>query len=97
MNRVILVVLLAFPALNAAAVEVEKTFNKTCGICHISGVAMAPKVGNAKDWKPRLANGVDALVQSVVKGKGAMPPKGMCKNCSTADFEALVEYMLPKQ
>lgn len=88
--------LLSSAALSASALEVEKTFNKTCGICHISGVMMAPKVGDANDWTPRMANGIDALVQSVTTGKGAMPPKGMCNDCSADDFKALIEHMLPK-
>lgn len=80
----------------AMAFEVEETFNKTCAICHVPGVAMAPKVGDAAAWEPRLALGMDALVKSVVNGKGAMPPKGMCSNCDEAQFAELIKHMLPK-
>src|SRR4029079_7756315 len=32
-------------------------------------------LGDAAAWAPRIKTGVNALVQSVIKGKGAMPPK----------------------
>ena len=36
---------------------------------------------------------MDALVASVDKGMNAMPPKGMCYDCSAEDFKALIEHM----
>ncbi len=48
----------------------------TCMGCHATGVAGAPKIGDAAAWAPRAKLGVAALVKSVIKGKGAMPPKG---------------------
>ena len=52
-----------------------------------------PKTGVAAEWEPRMAKGMDVLVESVDKGMGAMPPKGMCFDCSADDFKALIEYM----
>ena len=40
-----------------------------------AGVANAPKLGDKAAWAPRAATGKDALLASVIKGKGAMPPK----------------------
>ena len=40
-----------------------------------TGMAGAPKLGDAAAWAPRIKTGTDSLVQSVLKGKGAMPPK----------------------
>ncbi|HQR57024.1 MAG TPA: cytochrome c, partial [Burkholderiaceae bacterium] len=37
---------------------------------------------------------VDALVASVIKGKGAMPPKGAVASASDAELRAAVEYMV---
>lgn len=96
MNRITIALLLASAALNASALEVEKTFTKTCGICHIPGVMMAPKVGNSADWAPRMTNGLEGLVQSVTLGKGGMPAKGLCSDCASDDFRALIKYMLPR-
>jgi cytochrome c5 len=61
----------AAPGARAAADIVKNT----CAACHQTGAANAPKVGNAEDWAPRIKTGVNAMVQSVIKGKGAMPPK----------------------
>jgi len=33
------------------------------------------------------------LVASVEKGLNAMPPKGMCFDCSADEYKALIEYM----
>jgi cytochrome c5 len=68
-------------------------YNKSCAVCHASGAANAPKTGDAATWEPRIAKGMDVLVQSVNGGLNAMPPKGMCFDCSDDDYKALIEYM----
>ena len=40
--------------------------------------------------------GIDTLVESVTNGKGAMPPRGTCTDCSDNDLRAAVEYMVSK-
>jgi cytochrome c5 len=40
-----------------------------------------------------LAQGFDSLMANVVKGKGAMPPKGGT-TASEADIKAVVSYMV---
>lgn len=77
----------------AADQAVVDRYNKTCVVCHAAGVAKAPKFGSAEEWKPHLAKGMDQLVASVKSGIGAMPPKGMCNDCSDADYKALISYM----
>jgi cytochrome c5 len=81
------------PAAAAADQAVVDRYNKTCVVCHASGVANAPKTGVAEDWKTHLAKGNDALIKSVKNGLNAMPPRGMCNDCSDADYKALIEYM----
>ena len=61
----------AAPGARAAADIVKNT----CAACHQTGAANAPKLGNAEEWAPRIKTGINAMVQSVIKGKGAMPPK----------------------
>ena len=39
---------------------------------------------------------MDALYASVLKGKGAMPPKGGNTSLSDAEVKSAVEYMLEK-
>lgn len=71
----------------------EALYKQACLACHASGVAGAPKFGDKAAWAPRIQLGVATLVQSVVKGKGVMPPKGG-SNASEAELKAAVEYML---
>lgn len=86
--------MLAAAAWTASADQaVVDRYNKACVVCHAAGVANAPKFGSAEDWRPRLAKGVDKLVISIKSGLGAMPPRGMCADCSDADYKALIAYM----
>lgn len=78
----------------AAIADGAAIYNKTCAVCHAAGVANAPKLGDKAAWAPRIGLGVDALVASVSAGKGAMPPKGTCMDCSDADLKSAVEYMI---
>lgn len=85
----------AAPAAGASAPRAgEAVYNAACVACHATGVAGAPKFGNATDWAPRIDKGVDALLSSVVNGLNAMPPRGTCGNCSDAELRNAVEYMV---
>ncbi len=81
------------PAATVAAGTGEALYKQACSVCHVAGVAGAPKFGDKAAWAPRVAGGLDALTASVIKGKGAMPPKGGSA-ASDADIKAAVEYML---
>jgi cytochrome c5 len=69
-------------------------YTNVCSACHIAGVANAPKLGDKAAWAPRLAAGVDGLAASVIKGKGAMPPKGGAAAATDAEIKAAVSYMV---
>ncbi len=88
------VVAAAAPAAAGKADVGQALYNQACQACHVSGAANAPKFGDKAAWGPRLSAGVDALTQSVIKGKGAMPPKGMAMSASDADIKAAVQYMV---
>ncbi|HEY3697977.1 MAG TPA: c-type cytochrome [Spongiibacteraceae bacterium] len=77
----------------AADQSVADRYSKACTFCHAAGVSNAPKAFVAEDWKPRLAKGMDKLLLSVKNGLNAMPPRGMCPDCSDADYKALIRYM----
>jgi cytochrome c5 len=95
MKKFGLTLLMAWAGL--AGADVEALYNKTCVACHASGAAGAPKTGAAEQWAPRLAKGMDTLVANAIKGVNAMPPKGMCFDCSEADMKALIEFMSKAQ
>ena len=59
----------------AAAKSGEEIVKEVCAACHQAGVANAPKLGDKAGWGPRLKQGWNGLLQSVVKGKGAMPAR----------------------
>ena len=72
----------------------KKLYDASCMACHASGVAGAPKLGDKAAWAARAKSGIDALTASVIKGKGAMPPKGGAAAATDADIRVAVEYML---
>jgi cytochrome c5 len=54
----------------------EQVYAAVCTACHAAGVANAPKLGDAAAWAPRLPTGYPALLNSALKGKGAMAAQG---------------------
>ena len=72
----------------------EALYKKTCSVCHDAGVAGAPKFGDKAAWEPRIAQGMDTLLHTAINGKGAMPPRGTCADCSDDDLKAAIEYMV---
>ena len=58
------------------------------------GAAGAPRFRIAADWTDRLKQGLDTLYINAIKGKGAMPAKGLCPDCSDKEIELAVDYML---
>ena len=76
-----------------AANNGEALYKQVCTACHAQSVAGSPKFGDKAAWAPRIKTGIDALTASVIKGKGAMPPKGGSA-ASEADIRATVEYMV---
>ncbi|MBL0421070.1 cytochrome c5 family protein [Ramlibacter sp. AW1] len=82
------------PAVAASAAGGEALYKQACAVCHAAGIAGAPKLGDKAGWAPRLQAGVDGLTQSVIKGKGAMPPKGGAATATDAQLRAAVEYMI---
>ncbi|HEX9813131.1 MAG TPA: c-type cytochrome [Burkholderiales bacterium] len=95
MFRVLLVVCGAFGiAVSAPAFANGKAvYDAKCAACHAAGVAGAPKLGDKAAWAPRVKAGEAALIQSVVKGKNAMPPRAG-QNASDKEIKESIEYML---
>jgi cytochrome c5 len=76
----------------AAAGTAPPLYAQLCSTCHAAGIAGAPKVGDKAAWAPRVAQGIDTLTASAIKGKGAMPPRGG-SSASDAEIKAVVSYM----
>ena len=71
----------------------KATYDTTCAVCHNAGVAGAPKMGDKAAWAPRIKQGKDALYNSALKGKGAMPAKGGNASLSDDAVKAAVDYL----
>lgn len=54
----------------------EDVFKAQCTACHTAGLAGAPKFGDSAAWAARIGTGVQALLTSALKGKGAMGAQG---------------------
>lgn len=54
----------------------QQVFEAQCAACHKTGVAGAPKFGDAAAWGPRIKTGFESLLNSALKGKNAMGPQG---------------------
>ncbi len=57
---------------NRALKSGEEVFKAQCATCHAAGVAGAPKLGDKGAWAARIKSGYEALLNSALKGKGAM-------------------------
>lgn len=54
----------------------EQVYQAVCTACHGNGVAGAPKTGDTAAWAARIGTGYEALLNSALKGKGAMGAQG---------------------
>jgi cytochrome c5 len=54
----------------------DAVYKAQCAACHDAGLAGAPKFGDAGAWSARIATGYEALLNSALKGKGAMGAQG---------------------
>ena len=63
------------PAGTGAVKSGEEIVKEVCAACHQAGVANAPKIGDTAAWAARLKLGLNGLLESVIKGKGAMAPR----------------------
>lgn len=71
----------------------EMLYKNVCSACHATGAAGAPKVGTPA-MAERMQKGEDVLVQSVLNGLNAMPPRGGRADLSDEQIRAAVEYMI---
>lgn len=78
----------------AAKPDGKKVYDTVCMACHATGAAGAPKYADKAAWAPRIKQGQEALYNSALHGKGAMPPKGGNTALPDADVKAAVDYMV---
>lgn len=69
-------------------------YEQTCQMCHQSGIADSPKLGDKKAWAPRIAQGMETMLKHAMEGLKAMPPKGGCTTCDEEEIRKTIEYMV---
>lgn len=79
-------------AAGSAARSGEELVNGACAACHLAGVAGAPALDDEQAWADRRETGLDALVASVIIGKGAMPAMGG-SDYSDDEIRSAVQHM----
>lgn len=86
-------IFLAAAAASAAHADDGQTvYTQHCAACHTK---IPPKLGDKAAWAPRIKTGTDALVASVVNGKGMMKPQTKA-GLTPAQIRAAVEYMVAR-
>ena len=78
---------------DSAGSEAMAKWARSCALCHITGEANAPIVGDTEEWQQRLQKGEAALLNNVVNGINSMPPLGYCMSCEAADFRVMIDFM----
>jgi cytochrome c5 len=73
--------------------DVMRKWSRSCALCHVDGNGGAPRIGHPEEWRPRLAQGRDVLLDHTLNGVNDMPPLGYCMSCEAEDFRALIEFM----
>lgn len=73
----------------------ETIYNqKTCHLCHTTGVQGAPKLGDIEAWRHRIEQNMDILFKHAIEGINNMPEKGACLDCSDAEIIEATKYMV---
>ncbi|PIB48326.1 cytochrome [Pseudomonas sp. 2588-5] len=97
MTKWLLAIGVLLPLYGAQATQdPEAVYNRVCVACHAGRLPNAPVRADEAAWAPRLAQGMDTLVQHVIQGFKAMPTRGLCMDCSTEDYQAVIELMVSK-
>ncbi|MGI9279679.1 MAG: c-type cytochrome [Endozoicomonas sp.] len=76
-----------------ATARVISLYERSCKSCHEVAATGAPLTGDQQAWSERMDKGMDTLLQSAINGSGAMPPLGLCMDCTEQDFINLIQYM----
>ncbi len=74
----------------------EEVVKAVCAMCHEAGLMNAPKIGDAGQWGPRIAQGYETLVKHATDGIRSMPPRGGNADLTDAEIAKAVAFMANK-
>jgi cytochrome c5 len=73
-------------------------YSQSCSICHGSGLAGAPILGDKLAWAPRIKQGIEQLNKHAIEGfsgeVGVMPAKGGNPSLTEQEVSAAILYMI---
>ena len=72
-------------------------YQEFCSACHADKPVIrvhAPAISDRKLWRALEQVGKNKLVKITLQGKGAMPARGGCFECSDEQVAAAVDYIL---
>jgi cytochrome c len=77
----------------------QQVYKTVCIACHAPpGVGGAPALGNLDAWAPRIAQGMDTLINHALNGftggTGVMPRKGERPDIADGEIIGAVKYMV---
>jgi cytochrome c len=77
----------------------QQVYKNVCIACHSPpGVGGAPAFGSLEAWAPRIAQGMDTLIDHALHGftgdTGVMPKKGERPDLSDEEIIGAVKYMV---
>lgn len=75
----------------------EKIFQAFCGACHADRPLIdiaAPHLHDKKTWNFKRKIGEKALLAITINGAGLMPARGGCFECSDAQLQEAIRYIL---
>jgi len=78
-----------------AEAKAKAVYEASCAMCHDSGAAGAPTLGNKAEWAKVLKKGIKKVYANGINGINAMPPKGGT-SISDAEFKSVVDYIVNK-
>jgi len=86
------------PVLSPELAQGKQIWEGTCQVCHLSGIAEAPPIGNKKAWQKRIAQGEAVLIQHAIEGFsgnfGTMPARGGNATLTDEEIALAVRYMV---
>jgi cytochrome c len=73
----------------------QADYEASCAVCHKTDSMGAPAVGDKGAWAKVMEKGMDKVLETAIKGKGGMPPKGGT-DFSDDKLKTVIEYMYSK-
>lgn len=79
--------------------EAAQIVEHFCATCHAANPVIelgAPVSNDNQAWAMRVKQGLNTLLLHTEEGFGAMPARGGCFECSDAQLQAAILFMLPE-